>query len=646
MKVFIYLSTLVLMLLTQQAFGNIDSLERRLKQNPDDTTRVQLYLKLTWAYKDSDPAKAREMVLKASQFARTSGYSAGEANALYYLAILHYLEGEYDQAALTIGQAKPIYKKLKNDYGLTSLLNLLGLMQLQQSLYPEALASFQEVYRLGEKNNDLYSLSNSLNNMAMVYERTGEQKKSLQMNLKSLEVRKRIGNEQFIGESMLEIGISYFHLKQFDSSRYYLLEAKPVFEKIKSTRGLGSVYNSLGIIAIDEEQFGVAKHYLLLSEKLIEPLDDKHLFLPILVNLGIVYTQLGQYKEASAYLSRCREMSEKVHDLRNLSLALEWSSLLAEKQGNYKQAMLDERARLAANDSMLNEDKNKLLAEMNAKFETAIKEKQIASQALQIQTQENSLLRQRFWITGLFVLVMLALIAAVVFVWRIRTKNKLALKQAVIQEQKRGIQAVLEATEQERRKIARDLHDSLAQQLAALKIGLGRFRDKSTVEEAGQLDPLLELASSSAEEARNISHALLPKTLITLGLMPAITELLRKSLEPAGIGFFVDASDTLELDENTAVVIYRVVQELTNNVLKHSGADFVVCRFKEQQGKLLLSYEDNGKGFDILKIQNGLGMMNMRTRLQALDGDLQFVANEDGGVRAEIRLSVSNLAAK
>jgi signal transduction histidine kinase len=262
----------------------------------------------------------------------------------------------------------------------------------------------------------------------------------------------------------------------------------------------------------------------------------------------------------------------------------------------------------------------------------------LAEQDAQLQKQAYSLLQQRSYMTGLGGLILLISFAGGLIILRIRARNKIAIKQAIIQEQKRGINAVLEATEAERQHIARDLHDSLAQQLAALKIGIGRYRDQLP-EDNNPLDSLLELASSSAEEARTISHRLIPKTLMSLGLTAAIRELLQKSLTPAGFQFFMEADDSTYKNK-TAVAIYRVVQELVNNTLKHSGGDFVVCRLKQTDDQLLLIFEDNGRGFQPGMIETGLGMINMRTRLQAVDGQIQFLQNEDGGMRAEIRASI------
>jgi tetratricopeptide (TPR) repeat protein len=110
--------------------------------------------------------------------------------------------------------ARPLYVHEKSDYGLASLLKLLGLIQLQQAYFPEALKSFQEVYCIGKKNSDLYSLSNAINNMAIIYERTSDFPAALQANLTALEIRKRINDPLFIAESYLEIGVTYYKLEK------------------------------------------------------------------------------------------------------------------------------------------------------------------------------------------------------------------------------------------------------------------------------------------------------------------------------------------------------------------------------------------------------------------------------------------------
>jgi signal transduction histidine kinase len=622
------------------ARGNIDSLEAERRQKLADTTRVQLHLKLAWGYKDSHPEKSTAFIDSAYLLSKKAKYVAGEANSWYYRAIIHYLASRYDSAQFAIRKAKTIYQKTNNTYGLTSILNIQGLIELQQAHFPEALHSFQQVFSLGERSNDLYSMANALNNMAMVYERTNDPRNAVYNGFRSLEIRKKIGDPLFIGESYLEIGNAYFRLSKNDSARFFLLEALPIFKKLNADRNIGSVYNTLGIINLSEKRYHSAKVQFENAIEILKPLAEVHLYLPIQINLGLVNYHLGNYPLAEKLLVKSQQLGQEVKDVRNEIVALQWLSQVLEKQNKFAQALTAERRRSLLMDTTYSVDKMQAMAELNAKFETERKEKLIANQQLALRDKDYRLLRQRFLIAGLVVLVLMAIILSWMGYVRIKTRNKLALNKAVIVEQQKGIQAVIEATEQERRTIARDLHDSLAQQLAALKIGLGHFRDKNGQSHTEVLNPLYDLASQSAEEARNISHMLLPKTLITLGLAPAIRELLNRSFTPAGIAFYLDAEDAPTLDEKTNVVVYRIVQELCNNVLKHSGADLVVCRLRKNNTQFQLQFEDNGHGIDPSKIDNGLGIMNMRTRLSAIQGQIHFLAGEEQGLKVVIELPI------
>lgn len=634
----------VTLLWQAMAWGNIDSLEAQKQQQLADTSRVQLHLKLAWAYKDNQPEKSMVEIDSAYMLAKKAHYTAGEANSWYYRAIIHYLASRYDSAHRAISKAKPIYQKTKNAYGLTSIINLQGLIELQQSRFPEALHSFQQVYKLGESSNDLYSQANALNNMAMVYERTNDPRNAVQIGFRSLEIRKKIGDPLFIGESYLEIGNAYYRLSQNDSARFYLMESLPIFNSLNAVRDIGNVYNTLGIINLSEKRYHSAKIQFEKALELLKPLEEVHLYLPIQINLGLVNYHLGNFQLSEKILQKSVLLGQEVNDHRNEIIALQWLSKTLEKQKKYAEALTAERKRSVLMDTVYSTDKMQAMAELNTKFETERKEKLIANQQLALRDKDYRLLRQRFLITGLGVLILLASI----FIWmgylRIKTRNKLALNKAIITEQQKGIQAVIEATEQERRNIARDLHDSLAQQLAALKIGLGHFREQKGQAYTDFLNPLYDLASQSAEEARNISHMLLPKTLITLGLAPAIRELLNRCFTPAGITFYIDAEDAALLDEKTNVVIYRIVQELSNNVLKHSGADFVLCRIRKQNEQFQLQFEDNGRGIDPEKVENGLGMMNIRTRLGAINGQIQLSNGEEKGLKVIIQIPLQQIA--
>lgn len=212
------------------------------------------------------------------------------------------------------------------------------------------------------------------------------------------------------------------------------------------------------------------------------------------------------------------------------------------------------------------------------------------------------------------------------------------LQNAVIAEQNKGLKAVFEATEEERKRIAKDLHDGVGQQLSALKRGFEELSSKLEGDVQSETVQLKTLVDEAAAETRSISHQMMPRALTELGLVPAIEDSLNKSLGYTSIKFEFEHYNLKErYDERKEVAIYRIMQELINNVIKHSKATFVSVQLFESKSNLILMVEDDGQG---LKQQNreGSGLLNIKNRLSVFEGKVNIGSSGSSGMIATISI--------
>jgi len=222
-----------------------------------------------------------------------------------------------------------------------------------------------------------------------------------------------------------------------------------------------------------------------------------------------------------------------------------------------------------------------------------------------------------------------------------RTRKQSELQKAWIQEQEKGLEAVIEATEEERKRIAKDLHDGVGQQLSALKRGFEDLEGKLAAEEKEQAGGLKSLVDQTAADTREISHRMMPRVLMEMGLVPAIDDLLSKTLKHTSIEHeFEHYRLKPHYDERKEIAVFRILQELINNVIKHSGASLVNIQLMEIKSKLVLTVEDNGSGFKG-DHQSGLGMMTIKNRLNVLKGDLSFEPSPNAGTVARVSIPVA-----
>lgn len=202
---------------------------------------------------------------------------------------------------------------------------------------------------------------------------------------------------------------------------------------------------------------------------------------------------------------------------------------------------------------------------------------------------------------------------------------------------------LVEAQENERKRVAKEIHDGIGSNLVAIKYGLesifSRMRQNKPYQDGGvTIEQVVEYVKDTIEEAQRISADLRPAVLDDMGLSAAVRWICRRyeeiypdirihgQLEP----------DEMEVDLALKVVIFRVLQEALNNVVKHSGADIVHMNVKKTDEEILLSVRDNGRGFDAgenpdNRKERGLGLMGMRERIELSGGQLEIVTGKGKG---------------
>lgn len=194
--------------------------------------------------------------------------------------------------------------------------------------------------------------------------------------------------------------------------------------------------------------------------------------------------------------------------------------------------------------------------------------------------------------------------------------------------------SVLRVQEDERRRLARDLHDGIGQNLTALKHRLAQLRDgvdDPALRES--LDAAVGLCADTLEDTRELSRLLRPTILDDLGLEPALRWLGRSIGQSAGIGIAVEIEPLPPLDGERQTLVFRVAQEALNNIAKHAQARSVLLRLVEREGRLQLQIVDDGVGFDPSARPSGSGLSGMRERLRLFQGTLEVHSAPGHGTR-------------
>lgn len=220
------------------------------------------------------------------------------------------------------------------------------------------------------------------------------------------------------------------------------------------------------------------------------------------------------------------------------------------------------------------------------------------------------------------------------------------MKTALIKQQELASKAVMEAEENERQRIAKDLHDGIGQMMSAAKMNLSSFESAIRFADNDQkrsFENAMRLVDDSCREVRTVSHIMMPNALLKNNLSAAIHEFVdkldNKSLE---VHVYTEGLDE-RLDSNIELVLYRVLQECVNNVIKHAGASTMDISVTRDRNGIDATVEDNGKGFDVKGKEafTGMGLKNIITRVEYLKGTIDFDSAPGRGTVVAIHIPVN-----
>lgn len=246
------------------------------------------------------------------------------------------------------------------------------------------------------------------------------------------------------------------------------------------------------------------------------------------------------------------------------------------------------------------------------------------------------------------VLLVLA-IGIILFVFKYQRRmlqHQEHLRQLQEAKQRQLLDATIQAQEDERRRVARDLHDEVGAMLALVKLNVHQLTAQAENKEAGQ--QVKKMLDEVMGSVRQISHNLMPVVLEKMGL-PQALEAMRRSIPVAsGVEMKLQCNQPEKrVEPKTELFLYRAVQELLNNTFKHAQASEVLVNLQFSDKALQLIYQDNGNGFDYENLSKqpdtggGLGLMNLQARLELLNGRFDFFSARNSGTKATISVPIS-----
>ena len=322
--------------------------------------------------------------------------------------------------------------------------------------------------------------------------------------------------------------------------------------------------------------------------------------------------------------------------------------------GNNERALFFLQKALSIRDSLFTENNQIQINRMAAVYESDKKEKEI----IRLQNERNIQsvnLRQKSILNRIYIAAIAVLAVLGFFSFRyFRNKQQLQRQQQEIQQQKirelekdkqlTTIEAMLSGQEEERIRIAKDLHDGLGSLLSGIKLSVMSLQDKmpASPESKTGFEHTTKMIDQTISEMRKVAHNLMPEVLMKFGLDAALTDFCHSIQMSSGLTvIYQHLGVERKLGSSLETAIYRIVQELVNNALKYADATQIVVQLTKQPEKVTVTVEDNGKGFDkqVLAGQPGAGLINIRHRVDYFKGSIDIDSGPGSGTSVTIELN-------
>lgn len=559
------------------------------------------------------------------------------------------------------GKLNPLSQKLEK-----------GIFLLSSGKIDEAEIIFTETSKKAISNNELYIYAKAETNLGRIFADKGNNVLAINHYQNALEKAEELGDKKLIAPILKNIGILYVSWKNFEKAIHYYNKAEILAEELGDNELVADCQNNKGIVYEQREEYEKAirayknalnvyseknipdkismtlsnlaivykylknyaesLNYNFMALQLAEKTDDKWMVAAILNNIGNLYGIMGQYENAILYCKKAIVLSEKIDAKEIIYSTYDSMAEAAAIAGDYKNAFEYHKKFTEAKDRFINLENTRQLSELNVKYETEKKQKVIQKQQLEISTRNIWLL-----VAGIMVILIIAVGCFIFLIFKNRRKKQ--FDEEAQKQQQIARKALFEGEQNERIRIARDLHDSIGQQLSAIKMKL------SQLEQTPEIAIAEKHLDFTIAEVRAISHDLMPEAL-NFGFLRAVEDLCQKMDAVSQSDIQLNISEEVQNHNfltQQSLSLYRIIQEILGNAVKYAQATLIQINLYLEKDHLIIVVNDNGKGISNsgMAKSKGLGWKNITARVNLLRGKINIDSEQAKGVKISITIPLS-----
>jgi two-component system NarL family sensor kinase len=605
----------------------------------DDFTRTQYTL----------PDSSFHYIQRAVSIAQKED-SSQLSVCFFYLGRYYYNQGNIVKAKSWISKSLSSAAKSDNKKALALNYNLLGLIEMDKGNYTSSLRYLLKSLDIADKNNLAKNKCNALNNLGTLYELQKDTLKALKCYTDNVEIAKSNNFNDALLYSYTSLGIINRATNKNDAINYYNLayaianKLNDNYQKASILLNISEVYLSTGIESNYSKAYNCLQKLKEIGEK---TKNNDHLFY-YYFNMGAYYSKTKKYDNSVAMYLDALHMAKDVDNEQKINLFHSLSKVYR-KSGNFEKAFLFSEKYHSLQDSVFSIRKTQAFNEIQTKYE--VEKKNLRINLLSKEKIIEKTKKKLVIYIGLALVIPLLIL---VFFYRnriklqrvIREKEKeLFLKEKTELQQQQELEhitGIVEGQDQERNRVAKEIHDGVGGHLAGIKLKLHQI---NTPLKSEPIEEVIAHLGTVFNELRNISHDMSMNKISDKNLETLVLELIKEyeGRDEFTTELVVFPSDALyKLSAMLKHHIYRIIQELFANVSKHANAKNVLLNFTKMDDALNIIFEDDGRGFDSMD-KNGIGIKNIKERLMTINGVITINSIPNAGTTVIIDIVYSKL---
>ncbi|MEP7256455.1 MAG: sensor histidine kinase [Ferruginibacter sp.] len=654
---FIPVAIILMLHLCSSAFAQTipDSLINKLNLASNDSLKARTLLDIGETIEETQTEKSFTYYQQALVLSKKIRNNHLILSSLNDIGVCFIELNKMDSAVITFEQAILVARQLNDTLRVARIMANIGNVYLHKNDRAKAIEYYLQSVRLWETCSDKNRLSALYSNISWLFTEQKEYDKAIEYGNKALALSQSLGDDNSTVNALLNLSGTYGDLSNYKKQFELLQMALPLAKKGNDIEQVATVYDDLGSHYFLQEKYNSSLENYLEGHKYVLQLGNKYHLCTSFSMLALVYHKLNQDKTALQYILQAEHVANEVGARANLKEIYMTRAEIEQQAGNYKLASEYFAKTLTLSDSLFKAETSKKIAEIEAQYQNEKKQKEIIGLEKDKQIQSISLTQKStlnyFLLTLLTALIIVGFLGYRNFYHR----HQLAKQQDELQQQRISeleknkqlvaVDSMLKGQEEERSRLAKDLHDGLGGLLSGVKFSLSNMKDNLviTADNMAVFERSLDMIDNSIKELRRVAHNMMPELLTKFGLDEALKEYCNTinatnllSLKYQSMG--MDA----RLETSVEIITYRIIQELINNIMKHAAATEAMVQLIKEDDRFSIIVEDNGKGFDTSSPNNnkGAGLINIQSRVDYLKGRLDIHSEAGKGTLVNIEFKI------